>query len=160
MASLDIENTFTYARAKAAEGHVVVIRPDGKALLLRPQSKESVAPQAIAAVEGLLSPSSKRNVAVISDTTWGLDAKPTIQKANDAIPFFGLLMGVASIGHAVWVFGAASDLTAACRDADVLIVDGACLTVLPTDWHSSAARVMRNPEIVIHDRANYKLRRA
>jgi hypothetical protein len=160
MAVSDIENTFTSVRAKAAAGQIVIVRPDGRFLLLRPPSKHTAPPQIVAAVERMIPPTSKRNVAVIGDTSWALDEKSTLQTANQAIPFFGLLMGSAAIGHAVWVFGGASvALNAGCREADVLIVDDACLPMLPSEWQSNAAKVMRDPEILIHDRAKYQLRK-
>jgi len=159
MAISDIENTFTNVRAKAAEGQIAIVRPDGQFLLLRP-SKHTAPPQIVAAVERMIPPTSKRNVAVIGDTSWALDCKATLQTANQAIPFFGLLMGCAAIGHAVWVFGSASGaLDVGCREADVLIVDDACLPMLPEGWQSNAAKVMRNSEILIHDRAKYQLRK-
>jgi hypothetical protein len=69
-------------------------------------------------------------------------------------------MGFTSIGHSVWIFdGTASVFESGCREADVLIVDSARLTVLPADWQGSAAKVMRNPQILVHDRSNYQLRK-
>lgn len=112
----------------------------------------------MATVERMLPSTTKRNVAVIADATWAAGDGPTLQIANHAIPFFGLLMGLTSIGHSVWIFdGAVTE--SGCREADVLIVDGARLTVLPSDWQSNAAKVMRNPQILIHDRTTYQLRK-
>jgi hypothetical protein len=160
MAGIDIERTFKTARARAAEGQVVIVRPDWKFLMMRPSSRHTVPPQIVAAMEQLIPPHGKRNVAVIGDTSWGMEAKVTIGMANLAIPFFGLLTGLAAIGHAVWIFGGASEaLDAGCCNADVLIVDSASLRGLRSDWRSNAAKVMRNPSIVIHDRRSYKLHR-
>jgi hypothetical protein len=78
---------------------------------------------------------------------------------NEAIPFFGLLMGLSSIGHSVWIFdGAANVFEYGCREADVLIVDSARLTTLSSGWQSSAKNLMRAPQILVHDRASYQLR--
>lgn len=114
----------------------------------------------VAAVEQMLPSTTKRNVAVIGDTTWAADESPNLQMANQAIPFFGMLMGFACIGHSVWIFdGSAQVFDSGCCEADVLIVDSARLADLPSDWQRNAARVMRNPQILIHDRATYQLRK-
>jgi len=108
----------------------------------------------------MLPSSTKRNVAAIADTTWATGATPDLQIANQAIPFFGMLMGFTCIGHSVWIFdGSASVLESGCRHADVLIVDSARLSVLSADWQRIAAKVMRNPQILLHDRATYQLRK-
>jgi hypothetical protein len=151
------EDKFKAVRA-AAQGQLVMVRPDGQWLLLPALQKDAVSPERVAAVERMMPSQTKRNVAVIGEVIWG--DIPTLQAANHAIPFFGLLMGLASIGHSVWIFnGGADALEAGCREADVLIVDSACLTTLSPDWQGTATRVMRNPEILVHDRVSYKLRR-
>ena len=139
---------------------MVIVRSDGQYLLLPALPTDSVKAEMVAAVERMLPSTTKRNVAVIADTSWATADVPTLQTANHAIPFFGLLMGLASIGHSVWIFdgtGAAFEL--GCREADVLIVDSACLTILAHDWQGNAAKVMRNPQILVHDRASYQLRK-
>jgi hypothetical protein len=85
-----------------------------------------------------------------------------LQAASRAIPFFGLLMGFASLGHAVWIFDAkASSLPkVGCRDADVVIVDGACRPTLAAGWQASAQETMRGKQILVHDRETHQLRRA
>jgi hypothetical protein len=114
----------------------------------------------VVAIERLIPSTTKRNIAVIGDTTWALDTQPGLNAASQAIPFWGFLMGFAFVGHSVWVFdGTADRLKAGCRDADVLIVDCASLGGLPSDWQPEAARSMRNPEILVHDRSSFKLLR-
>jgi hypothetical protein len=79
---------------------------------------------------------------------------------SKAIPFFGMLLGFAYIGHAVWVFeGHSSALGHGCRNADVLLVDGAMVPFLQLDWQTVASRVMRRPEIYVHDRQTFRLSR-
>ena len=89
-----------------------------------------------------------RNIAVIAYTY--LEAlKEDILKA---IPFFGYLMGFSTIGHKVWIFeGHPSALAAACRDADILIVDGGMIPYLEenSDWRVEAVSAMRGNEIKI-----------
>jgi hypothetical protein len=154
------EDKFKEVRA-AAHGQLVIVRPDGRWLLLPALQKDTAGPERVAAVERMMPSQTKRNVAVIGDVVWAEGDIPTLQTANQAIPFFGLLMGLATIGHSVWIFtGGADVLEAGCREADVLIVDSACLATLSPDWQGTAARVMRNAEILVHDRSSYKLRRA
>lgn len=157
-----LEKTFAAVRQKAALRKLVIIRPDGKYLAIPVGARESVAPDMVASVEGMLPSTVQRNVAVVGNTSWIAAAAPTLQAANQAIPFFGHLLGFATIGHAVWIFDAhnAIVLTAGCREADVLIVDGARQAALPDNWQAAAAKVMRNPEILVHDRNSYQLRKA
>jgi hypothetical protein len=159
MTNASIEDSFERARVLAAQGQLVVVRGDGQCLILPALATASVNPEKVAAIEQIIPSTSKRRVAVIGDTTWATNATPSLQVANQAIPFFGLLMGFTSIGHSVWVFeGSANVLAAGCRGADVLIVDSASVAKLPNDWQIRAEGVMRNPQILIHDRASYKLR--
>ncbi len=160
----DSEEIFTLARQHAAEGttpdgtkerHVVVVTP-GRMLMMTPCPPPGSMPQhQVAGIEKMLPPSTPRKVAVIAYN--GLDALVT-DKAK-AIPFLGVLLGLAYIGHAVWVFeGHPSALAAGCRSADLLLVDGAMLPHLPPNWATLATSVMRRPEIYIHDRDTFGLR--
>jgi hypothetical protein len=159
MAAANVEKCFEQARAQAAKGNLVIVRADGRHLLLPALTKDSVNPQMIASVERIIPSTTKRNVAVIADTAWAEQASPSIQAANQAIPFFGMLMGFTLIGHSVWVFnGAANVLSSGCQGADLLIVDSASLANLASKWQRIAQPAMRNPQIVVHDRATYKLR--
>jgi hypothetical protein len=158
MTSESIEHQFKQARAQAAQGNLVVVREDGKQLLLPLIRPTAVRPEMVAAIEQIIPSTTKRNVAVIGDVSWASSDEPSLQAASRAIPFWGMLMGFASIGHAVWVFHGSVDLLCVgCKDADALIVDSAALGPLPSDWQAKAAKVMRNPQILVHDRASYKL---
>jgi hypothetical protein len=158
MTNAIIENWFKQARANAAQGNLVVVCDDGKQLLLPALQTASVKPEMVMAIEQIIPSTTKRRVAVIGETSWASSGKPNLQAANQAIPFWGLLMGLASIGHAIWVFnGSGNLLCAGCNGADVLIVDSNSLATLPGDWQIEVAKVMRNPQILVHDRASYKL---
>jgi hypothetical protein len=156
--SNNTEELFEQVRTEARNGNLVVLRLDGMHLLLPAMPSNSVRPEMKAAVEKLIPSTTKRMVAVIGDTSWASASHPSLQAANQAVPFWGLLMGFSSIGHAVWVFdGSGELLCAGCSGADVLIVDSASLVTLPNSWQMEAAKVMRNPQILVHDRASYKL---
>jgi hypothetical protein len=147
-------------RTKAAQGQLVVVRSDGRYLLLPALRTGAVKAEMVAAVERMIPSTSKRNVAAIADTTWANAETPTLQAASHAVPFFGLLMGFTSIGHSVWLFdGAPNMFESGCRQADVLIVDSARVSVLPSVWQCDAETVMRNPQILVHDRNTNQLRK-
>ena len=152
---------FDTIRHGAAERKLVILRPDGKQLSLPALPREAAPPDQIAAIERMLPSSVKRKVAVLSDTSWTLAERPGLQDAGKAIPFFGMLMGFAAIGHAVWIFDPStpSVLVAGCTEADLVIVDSEKLTKLPPNWQTLAATGERKPQILVHDRATYQLRR-
>jgi hypothetical protein len=155
----NLEDRFEQVRARAALGNLVIFRADHEYLILPALAKDSVSLQMISSVEQTIPSTIKRNVAVIADTTWAEQDSPDIHAANQAIPFFGMLMGFTFIGHSVWVFnGAANLLGSGCRIADILIIDSASLPKLASSWRHAAQSAMRNPQIVVHDRATYKLR--
>jgi hypothetical protein len=155
-----VEQMFAVIRKSAAERHLVILRPDGKQLKLPALAKAAVSPEQIAAIERLLPSSVQRRIAVIGETSWALAQQPGIQDAARAIPFFGMLMGLAAVGHAVWIFDGSTPtvLAAGCRDADLVIVDGEKLKTLPANWHSLAAAGPRKAQILAHDRATFQLR--
>jgi hypothetical protein len=157
---VNTQDSFETVRAKAGQGQLVIVRPDGLYLLLPALRKENVKPDMLSGVERMLPSTTKRNVAVIGDTTWAAGESPSLEKANQAIPFFGMLMGFACIGHSVWIFDGSADVfESGCREADVLIVDSARLAALSSDWQPNAVKVMRNPQILVHDRTTYQLRK-
>jgi len=63
----DLEKVFRPLREKAAQGQLVILRPDGRVLQLPALPKESTPPQAITSVERLLPSSVKRNVVAVCD---------------------------------------------------------------------------------------------
>ncbi|HLK47904.1 MAG TPA: hypothetical protein VKT49_07205 [Bryobacteraceae bacterium] len=152
---------FAAIRQRAAQRQLVVVRPDGRTLVLSALDKASAPPEAIAAIERLLPSSELRNVAAVADTSWTMSERPGVQEAGKAIPFFGLLMGLASIGHAVWIFSGNTSaiLTEGCRDADLAILDSSRLEALPEDWQAQITAAMRRPQLLVHDRATQKLRK-
>jgi hypothetical protein len=68
------------------------------------------------------------------------------------------MVGLSYNGHAVWVFdGVGSAQLAGCRESDMLIVDSAVRSSLPAGWDAKVAAVMRNPNILVHNRAKSSL---
>ena len=159
-----IEASFERARQAAANAMpgkanhrcVAVVTP-GRMVMLHPcAAPGTMAPTAVALVEKIFSSQTKRQVAVIAYTELAA-LRADLMKT---IPFFGLLTGLAYIGHAVWVFeGHSSALAAGCREAELLIVDGHMMPFLVGDWLVTASKVMRRPLVFAHDRATFSLRR-
>jgi len=160
----DIQEVFARLRQTAAapgvEGGLAILKPDRTHLVMprlaATPSLESMAKNMDRLIPGAV----KRNIAVIAYTLF--DAQPGtvpgLAEVSKAIPFLGILVGLSYIGHAVWVFeGHASALAAGCRDADVLIVDSAMRVYLAPAWAADAAAAMRNPNILVHDRATFQL---
>ena len=67
-----------------------------------------------------------------------------------AIPFFGYLMAMGSLGHSILVFeGHSSTLEMGCRGADVLVVDGGMIPFLQSDWITVVRSVMNNEQAIL-----------
>jgi hypothetical protein len=145
-------------RIRAAARQLVIVGPDGRLMAVNVGEKETVRAEAVAEIERLVPSEPPRNVAVIADTSWTMAQKATLQDADRAIPFFGWMMGLATIGHAVWIHnGAAPALAECCREADLAIVDSARLEMLPAGWQDVVRPAMRTPRIMVHDRGSYRL---
>jgi hypothetical protein len=160
----DIEDIFARVRATAAgtapgDG-LVIVKPD-RTHLVMPRLAEAMALKDMAEnLRKLVPPAPQRNIAAIGYTVFGgtEDAPPGLVELNQAIPFLGMLVGFSYIGHAVWVFeGHPTALTAGCREADILIVDSAMRPLLEPAWDARAAAVMRNVNVLVHNRANFSL---
>jgi hypothetical protein len=154
-----IEEVFRMARESANDPtrRVVIVTP-GRLLMFQPcPAPGGMSAAQVANIEMMISRKVKRNIAVIGYNE--LQAVRT--DVTKAIPFIGILLGFAYIGHSVWLFeGHVSALEAGCRDADVLLVDGDMIAHLSPHWQGVVSRVMRRPEIYVHDRATFSLRRA
>jgi hypothetical protein len=157
----DIEKVFADARRAAAEKkprQVVIVTPERKIATL--PVPEEAPPGGVKAVESIVPSSVKRKIAVIGYTGFIREpvATSSLFDANKAIPFFGFLMGFVHIGHSVWVFeGHPTALAAGCRDADLLLVDSDMVPFLPKGWEDEAIKVMHSPNILVHDRATFRL---
>ena len=165
----DVEQVFAKARrtATGARGLVclVVVRPDHQLLILPALPNTPGLAARAGDLESLIPSAVKRSIAVIAQTRFTMGepgaktAVPSYETASKAIPFFGLLLALSHAGHAVWVFdGNTSELAAGCRDADVLIIDSDVLPLLRPGWAEEVSAVMRNPNILTHDRKSYQLR--
>ncbi len=164
-ANTDIEGIFAQARRLASgengSSGVVVVGPDYSLIVAPPPPSSPEFAARAQAMSNLISPDVKRAVAVIARTGSvrpSADARAAIIDASRAIPFFGMLIGLSYIGHRVWIFeGSPDDLRAGCRSADLLLVDSGVLPSLAQGWEQMAADVMRNVNILVHNRQTYQL---
>ena len=154
------ENIRKIAAGEKGQGGLVILRPDRNYLVVPPMPENPVLKKFAEGLAHLFPDGVQRNIAVISNTAFGGGPEtPSIADVDKAIPFFGLLMALSYLGHAVWVFeGHASALQAGCWNADALLVDSAMIPLLPTDWQETARAAMRNANILVHDRATFQLR--
>ena len=141
--------------------YVALIRPDRSYLLMGTPQRKQMPEHVVQSIEKLVPPQVKRNIAVIADTyfTWmPQGGNPSLQDVAREIPFVGMLMGLGCIGHTVYVFPGVESLEACCKDADLLIVDEAQIEWLSADWRDVAKAAMRSPNVLVHDRATFKLK--
>ena len=136
--------------------HVIIVTP-GRLLKFQPcPPPGSMTAAQVASIEQMIPSKERRNIAAIAFT----ELEAITKSADTAIPFLGILLGFAYIGHVVWVFeGHPSALAAGCHEADLLLVDGAMVPYLQRDWATVAAKAMRRPEIYVHDRATHSLKK-
>jgi hypothetical protein len=158
----NIEEIFSKIREIASgeqhKGGLVILRPN-RSYLVVPRMPDNPGLKKFATgLSHLLPPGVQRNVAVISNTEFS-DQTPSVTDVDRAIPFFGLLMALSDLGHAVWIFeGHTSALEAGCRHADALIVDSALIPLLVREWPEKVRPAMRSQNILVHDRATFQLR--
>src|SRR5258708_17037239 len=165
----DWEEIFGAVRALAAAPglrHVMVIRQNQSLLCLPCPERSTVRPEYIANVERIVPSEAKRNIAVIAPTQPKIeptdgDAVPgtlDVIAMGRVIPFFGMLIGLVTIGHSVWIFDGQPDaLVAGCRDADLLLIDSAVARRLTTKSLELVAPVMRSSNVFINYRSTVRL---
>ena len=164
----DVEDVFYRARETAAGRgeqpfdqpcrYIVIVTPR-RQLMLCPSLIEGAMPDdQVAALERMAPSDVKRNIAVIALNEFS--GTVGAENLNSTIPFYGILLGLGYIGHAVWVFeGHPSALAAGCRRADALMVDSGMIPFLQENWLDVASSVMRDVAIYVHDRATYSSQR-
>jgi hypothetical protein len=149
----DLDRRFADARqmlADSAEGRRIAILTPGRMTMFQPcPPPGSVAPNMVKPIEQMFPSASPLNIAVIAMTELGA-VRANLAKA---IPFVGYLLGMGYLGHSVIVFeGHSSALSAACHDADVLLVDSGMIPFLERGWVESARQAMRNFRLLIFGR--------
>jgi hypothetical protein len=146
---------------------VILVQPDGTFLAFPCPAPGSMPAEKVSQIESIVPAEPPRNISAIAATALvtgqprpiAIADEKIFLAAGEAIPFFGLLIGMAYIGHTVRVFdGTTPPLALGCKDADVLIVDSAQRAKLREDWLAIALPAMRNANVFVHDRQTYQLR--
>ena len=135
---------------------IIIITPGRLLIAKMCPHLDTIPDDQVAVLNELVPPEPKKNIAVIAYTY--LEAlKRDIRRA---IPFVDFLMGFAAIGHKVWIFeGHNSAISAGCREADFLLVDGGLLPSLEEhepEWRQLAMRDMRGDKVRIIARSEEK----
>src|SRR6267378_8231132 len=116
----DWEDFFGAERALAAAPgfrHIIVVRQNQNLLCMACPERSTVRPEYIAEVERIVPSDAKRNIAVIAATQPKLEPTDVVAipgtvdviAMGRVIPFFGMLIGLASIGHSVWILDGQPD---------------------------------------------------
>jgi hypothetical protein len=147
-----MEQFFAKVRRQAGSNRgVLLVRPDQKRLILPAPAEGSINAKLIEGVNAVISSDEPRNIAAIAP-------EGTLTGDPRRLPFLGLLIGLAYMGRAVWLFEALPVfMPAGCEDADVLVVDSDAIAALPNDWVEDAGAVMRNANILVYDRSRRKI---
>ena len=147
--------------------HVVVVRQNQSILTVPCPAPEKVSQEYITAVERIVPPQPKRAIAIVAPTLPKIEPSDInaipgtldVIGMGRVIPFFGMIIGFASIGHSVWLFdGQPAELTPGCHEADLLIIDSIMATKLTTKSLEVAGQAMRRMNILIFDRNTRQLR--
>src|SRR5260370_90751 len=156
----DWETVFASVRKLCTTGglrHLALVRPNQSILCLPCPARDSVRPEHITDVERIVPSDAKRNIAVIAPTLPKIEPADAnaipgtldVVAMGRVIPFFGMLIGLTSIGHSVWVFdGQPAALSAGSRDADLLIIDSLIATKLNTKSQNETSTVLRHSHLL------------
>src|SRR5258708_33835380 len=139
----DIAERFAAARLAVAGGiealpgheadqcYVILITP-GRMLMEQPCPKPgTIPPELVVGIEQIAPAEPPLNITAIALT----EIQAVLTNVAQAIPFFGYLLGLCYVGHNVLVFeGHPSALAAGVADAQLVIVDGAMIPFLQTNW--------------------------
>jgi hypothetical protein len=147
-----IETFFAGVRRQAISNRgVLLVQLYQKPRLIPAPAAGSIKPQLVDGVKSVVSSEQPRSIAAIA-------AKGTVTGDLQRVPYFGLLLGLSYVGHAVWVFDVAkAAIPAGCEEADILIVDSNAIADLPSGWAEDAAVAMRNANVLVFDRTRQKI---
>jgi hypothetical protein len=126
--------------ADGSERHLAIVTPGRAVLFHACPPTGSLPDEVVAPLHRWLPGDEPLDVTVITYTK--LEAM--LSDLGRCVPFFGVLMGFASVGHNVVLFeGHPSAFATGVQDSDVVLVDSAMLPYLQTDWLRVARRVSR-----------------
>lgn len=129
---------------------VAVITPGRLVVPLACPAPGSCGPEMTEGLCAMIGQEAPRQIVAIAFTdVVGQDALDPLAM-NEMIPFLGLLVGLAYLGHNVVVFeGHPFALSAGCRDVDLVLVDEEMVPYLQPDWQKVVDAVMWRPNVRI-----------
>jgi hypothetical protein len=130
--------------------YVALLTP-GRMLMRQACPPPGTLPEALRAQVETIAPAKPTlNISVIALN----EIPPLLADIERAIPFFGLLLGLAYLGHNVTVFeGHPSALSVGCADADLILVDGGMVPHLQRDWLYTAFTMGQAQRLLILKRS-------
>ncbi len=127
---------------------VAIVLPDREVALQYTLSSGSAEPRLVHMAESILPSAPSCNVVGVALNEF---KSLTPQNLAEGIPFLGLLLGLAYIGHNVVVFeGHPSAFSEGVSDADFLLVDAAMIPSLQGNWLDVAFARMRRFEVYVY----------
>jgi hypothetical protein len=153
------------ARARTTRG-IVFVRADQSLLYMPCIPRKAMTRDQLANAHRVIPEGVPRNVAVIASTELVSDpldsqtppAVALLRAAGRTIPFFGLLLNLASAGNPTWIFdGSRETLVPGCRNADLLFIDSGLADKIPMKALDEAAGAMRSANIAVYDRNSRKI---
>ncbi|HTP03052.1 MAG TPA: hypothetical protein VMJ64_16875 [Anaerolineales bacterium] len=144
-------------RAVKGQRYVAIITP-GRIVSLSPSPLPNTKTgKELAPLRSLLGTDQPLQITAISYTR--LEAYLEDRSKTKCIPFLGLLLGFAYLGHSVLVFeGHPSALAAGVKGSDLVIIDSGMLPFLPADWPAVVFPVLKpKARLFIHERKTFAL---
>lgn len=156
---------FEKARGFATRGQIVLIQPDRSLLRLPCIPRQALTSDQLAQAHRLIPEGPPRHVVAIASTLLAPDSAggtsagvARLRAAGTVIPFFGLLLTLASAGNPVWIFEPDADaVESGCHGADLLLIDGLFADRLTMRSLDRVAGVMRSANIAVYDRGSKKM---
>ncbi|MFN7994463.1 MAG: hypothetical protein U0Q18_12730 [Bryobacteraceae bacterium] len=163
------ELVFDEARTRTRQGEqcrIVFVRHDQSLLCMPCIPRSGMTKEQLSQAHRVIPQGTVRNVAVIASTELAADPSDSqspqvvaqLRAAGRSIPFFGLLLNLASAGNPLWIFdGGPEMIVPGCRNADLLFIDSALADRIPMKMLDEAAGVMRSANIAVYDRNSRKI---
>ncbi len=166
---VDMGGFFTELRRRLASGEPIseatrpgerelaLVMAPGREIMIQPVARPTD-PELVQGARRMFQARGDLQVTAISLTDY--EAFAADETMTKCVPFLGVLMGLAFVGHRVVVFeGHPAALEAGVAGTEVLIVDSGMEPFLQSDWHAVATSVVApGVRVYLHDREDYGIR--
>ncbi len=143
--------------APAGQRYVAIVTPGRMLSFVPAPAPGAKSEKELAPLKAMLGNDRPLQITAISYTF--LKAYLEDKTRTKCIPFLGILLGFAYLGHNVLVFeGHASALQYGVQGSDLLIIDSGMLPFLPEDWASVVFPAIKpGARVLIHERKSFGL---